>query len=142
MHCSRKRLLRSGLEFHVCTINKSAHTKKVWKVITCTSYIYIYIYIYIYKYPGDPERLKLGRYRLTQWVLILIFSLLCIKHFLRFLRPMSEFFRLDMTRCFDFFQTIRMFLTFSFFMDIFPKYQFLYLFIQKLNHLFFSPCQS
>ena len=22
-----------GLEFHVCTINKSAHTKKVWKLI-------------------------------------------------------------------------------------------------------------
>ena len=28
MHCSRKRLLRRGLEFHVCTLNKSAHTKK------------------------------------------------------------------------------------------------------------------
>ena len=28
MHCSRRRLLRRGLEFHVCTINKSAHTKK------------------------------------------------------------------------------------------------------------------
>ena len=22
-----------GLEFHVCTINKSAHTKKIWKLI-------------------------------------------------------------------------------------------------------------
>ena len=28
------------LEFHVCTINKSAHTKKVLKLIVCTSYIY------------------------------------------------------------------------------------------------------
>ena len=28
-----------GLEFHVCTINKSAHTKKVWKLIVCLSYI-------------------------------------------------------------------------------------------------------
>ena len=27
------RLLRRGLEFHVCTINKSVHTKKVWKPI-------------------------------------------------------------------------------------------------------------
>ena len=27
------RLLRRGLEFHVCTINKSVHTKKVWKLI-------------------------------------------------------------------------------------------------------------
>ena len=29
MHCSRRRLLRRGLEFHECTINNSAHTKKV-----------------------------------------------------------------------------------------------------------------
>ena len=28
LHCSWRRLLRWGLEFHVCTINKSAHTKK------------------------------------------------------------------------------------------------------------------
>ena len=28
VHCSWRRLLRKGLEFHVCTINKSAHTKK------------------------------------------------------------------------------------------------------------------
>ena len=28
-----------GLEFHVYTINKSAHTKKGWKLIVCTSYI-------------------------------------------------------------------------------------------------------
>ena len=28
VHCSRRRLLRRGLEFHVWTINKSAHTKK------------------------------------------------------------------------------------------------------------------
>ena len=32
VHCSRRRLLQRGLEFHVCTINKSAHTKKVWKL--------------------------------------------------------------------------------------------------------------
>ena len=29
----RRRLLRRGLEFHVYTINKSAHTKSVWKLI-------------------------------------------------------------------------------------------------------------
>ena len=28
MHCSRRRLLRRELEFHVCTIKNSAHTKK------------------------------------------------------------------------------------------------------------------
>ena len=28
VHCSWRRLLRRGLEFHVCTINKSARTKK------------------------------------------------------------------------------------------------------------------
>ena len=27
VHCNRRRLLRRWLEFHVCTINKSAHTK-------------------------------------------------------------------------------------------------------------------
>ena len=31
VHCNRGRLLRRGLEFYVCTINKSVHTKKVWK---------------------------------------------------------------------------------------------------------------
>ena len=38
VHCSWRRLLWRGLEFHVCTINKSGHTKKVWKLIVCTSY--------------------------------------------------------------------------------------------------------
>ena len=33
VHCSWRRLLRRGLEFHVCTINKSAHMKNVWKLI-------------------------------------------------------------------------------------------------------------
>ena len=33
VHCSRTRLLRRGLEFHMCTINKSTHTKNVWKLI-------------------------------------------------------------------------------------------------------------
>ena len=33
VHCSRRRLLRRGLEFHVCTINKSAHTKKAGNVL-------------------------------------------------------------------------------------------------------------
>ena len=38
VHCSRRRLLRRGLEFHVCTFIKSAHTKKVLKLIVCSSY--------------------------------------------------------------------------------------------------------
>ena len=60
MHCSRRRLLRRIQEFHVGTINKSAHTKKVWKLIKGNIYIYIYmcvcvcvcvcLYIYIYIY--------------------------------------------------------------------------------------------
>ena len=41
MHCSWRRLLQRRLEFHVCTINKSAHTKKVWKLIECSLYIII-----------------------------------------------------------------------------------------------------
>ena len=55
VHCSRRRLLRRGLEFHGCTINKSAHMKKVWKLIIWTSCIYIYIYIYIYNLGLDLE---------------------------------------------------------------------------------------
>ena len=58
MHYSRKRLLRRGLEFHVCTLNQSAHTKKSGnlfdapriymcvcvRVCVCViSYIYIFI---------------------------------------------------------------------------------------------------
>ena len=38
VHCIWRRLLWRGLEFHVCTTNKSAHPKKVWKLIVCTSY--------------------------------------------------------------------------------------------------------
>ena len=33
VYCSRRRVLRRRLEFHVYTINKCAHTKKVWKLI-------------------------------------------------------------------------------------------------------------
>ena len=36
---SRGRFLLRGLEFHVYNINKSAHTKNVWKLILCASYI-------------------------------------------------------------------------------------------------------
>ena len=39
VHCSWRRLFRRGLEFYVCTINKSAHTKKVRKLIVCISYV-------------------------------------------------------------------------------------------------------
>ena len=41
VHCSQRRWLWRGLEFRVCTINKSAHTKKVWKLIVYTSYVII-----------------------------------------------------------------------------------------------------
>ena len=38
VHCRQRRLLRRGLEFHVCTINKSVHTKKkIWKLTVCTT---------------------------------------------------------------------------------------------------------
>ena len=42
-HCTQRRLLRRGLEFYVCTINKSAYTKKVWKLIVCTSYLWKWV---------------------------------------------------------------------------------------------------
>ena len=40
VHCSRRRLLRRGLELHVCTINKSVNTKKIWKLVQWYSYIW------------------------------------------------------------------------------------------------------
>ena len=40
MYCNRRRLLRRGLEFHACTINKSAHTKKCPE-----TYLMILVYI-------------------------------------------------------------------------------------------------
>ena len=44
------RLLGRALEFHVCIINKSAHSKKICKLIVCTLYVHIlYIYTYILK---------------------------------------------------------------------------------------------
>ena len=33
VHCSQRSLLQRGLEFHVCTLNKSSHTKKGWKLL-------------------------------------------------------------------------------------------------------------
>ena len=49
VHCSRRRLLRRGLEFHVCTIDKSAHRKKSGNLFYDPRiYIYIYIYICVY----------------------------------------------------------------------------------------------
>ena len=37
--------IEMGLEFQVCTINKSAHTKKVWKLILWFSYDIKYSYV-------------------------------------------------------------------------------------------------
>ena len=51
-HCNRRRLLQRWLEFYVCTINKSVHTKKIWKHLMILVCIYMYVYIckYIYIY--------------------------------------------------------------------------------------------
>ena len=38
------------VNFQESTTILNAYTKKVWKIIVCTSYIYIYIYIYMYIY--------------------------------------------------------------------------------------------
>ena len=43
MHCRRRILLRRGLEFHVYTINKSAHTKK-----SLETYLMIFVYQPLY----------------------------------------------------------------------------------------------
>ena len=52
VHCSRRTLLRRGLEFHVCTINKSTHMKNSGNIVNDPRiYIYIYIYVIIYSCP-------------------------------------------------------------------------------------------
>ena len=45
---SHKMYSNNRLNFHESTTMLNAHTKKVCKLIVCTSYIYIYIYIYTY----------------------------------------------------------------------------------------------
>ena len=44
VHCSQRRLLRRGLEFHVSSIYKYSKLPNQYK----HTHIYIYIYIYIY----------------------------------------------------------------------------------------------
>ena len=56
--CSRRSLLRRGLEFHVYTINKSAHTKKKSGNLfndprTCWS-LYLSLILHPPRMPGDP----------------------------------------------------------------------------------------
>ena len=48
VHCCHWRLLRRWLEFHMCTINKSAHTKSLETYCMHLVYINIYIYTDIY----------------------------------------------------------------------------------------------
>ena len=43
--CSWRRLLRRGLEFHVCTINKSTHTKKSGNLFNDPR-MYVCMYVY------------------------------------------------------------------------------------------------
>ena len=43
VHCSQKRLLRRGLEFHVCTINKSAYNEK-----SLETYLIILVYLQLH----------------------------------------------------------------------------------------------
>ena len=40
VHCRRRKWLRRGIEFHVCTINTRAHTINVWKLIKWPSYVF------------------------------------------------------------------------------------------------------
>ena len=66
VHCSQRRLPWRELEFHVCTINKSAHTKSLETyLMILINIIYIYIYIYIYR---ERER-QTDRQRQTHTIL-------------------------------------------------------------------------
>ena len=54
-------VLWRGLEFHVCTINKSAHTKK-----SLETYLIILLYIYIYIYIISRKN-KVGHITIINW---------------------------------------------------------------------------
>ena len=52
-HCSRRRLLWRGLEFHVCTINKSVHTKtsgnlfndpRIWRLYNSLICVSVFVF--------------------------------------------------------------------------------------------------
>ena len=81
MHCSRGRLLRRGLEFHVCTINKSAHTKKSLETyLMILVYIYNYIYLNTINTESTPQFFSymIIKLRGSQVKGILLCILLCI----------------------------------------------------------------
>ena len=88
VHCSRKKLLRSGLKFHVCTINKRAHTKKKFGNLFNDPRIFINIYFY---FRWDHDRsvqivslnlqhylLLIAWFHLTFWLQSLCWHLLVI----------------------------------------------------------------
>ena len=83
VHCSRRRLLRKGLEFHVCTINKSAHTKNVWKLIVLSppplrNIIDKYIYNESRTDKASRNNLQLSINKLFLSLLIIIYILLLL----------------------------------------------------------------
>ena len=103
-------------------------------------------HIYKYKYlMGQTKSTKVSPFRIIRMKLIkegranyillnkkfiqpnkicmnILFVQPCIEHFLRLLSPLSVFFLwVDISIFFDFFQTIRMVLVFSFFIEIFPQ---------------------
>ena len=97
VHCCRRRLLRRGLEFHVCTINKSANTKKsleIYLMILVLINFYIFNFImafnncsYLVKFDAfeiqyDSEKLStmtdIEYFRIDKMIMIIrnFFSLL------------------------------------------------------------------
>ena len=63
VHCSRRRSLRRGLEFHVCTINKSTHTKKsretYWRRLVCCLQLNSFL---LSPYPVDIYRILVSNF--------------------------------------------------------------------------------
>ena len=57
---SHKMYSNNILNFQESSTILNACTKKVWKLIVCTSYIHTYIHTYIYIYSTIKWRLKLG----------------------------------------------------------------------------------
>ena len=68
VHCNRRRLLRRGLEINVCTINKSAHTKKVWKLIKWSSNInFLWTIVQLERFILNPIYFFNSNWFLSKW---------------------------------------------------------------------------
>ena len=76
VHCIRRRFLWRGLDFHVCTINKSSHTNKIWKLIKWSPDFKSINLVFWYRYivVGYTKCIEFRNLPMTRFVLFLFLS--------------------------------------------------------------------